>query len=100
MYRERGKRKGGRERGGRRGRGRARVCIDTGICSIVIPMFFIFFFTFLLAAEKFTAIQQRIKANLVLVSRSRFKVLVPYNTCVIEIFKKMPSKCYGELIYI
>ena len=55
-------------------------------------------FTFSLVAEKFTAIQQRIKANLVLVSRSRFKVLVPYNTCVIEIFKKMPSKCYGKLI--
>ena len=59
-----------------------------------------FYFTFLLVTEKFTAIQQRIKASLVLVSRSRFKVLVPYNTCVIEIFKKMPSKCYGKLIFI
>jgi hypothetical protein len=59
-----------------------------------------FFFTFLLIVEKFTAIQQRIKASLVLVSRSRFKVLVPYNACIIEIFKKMPSKCYGKLTYM
>ena len=72
----------------------------TGICSILLSAILTFYLIFLLITEKFTAIQQRIKASLILVSRSRFKVLVPYNTCVIEIFKKMPSKCYGKLIYI
>ena len=48
--------------------------------------------------QKYTEIQQKIKANFILVSRSRFKVLVPYNNNVIEIFKKMTSKSYGNIL--
>ena len=45
---------------------------------------------------KFAPLQAKIKANMVLISRARFKVVVPYDSTVIELFKKMPTKSYGK----
>lgn len=44
---------------------------------------------------KFAQLQAKIKANMVLISRARFKVAVPYDSTVIELFKKMATKSYG-----
>ena len=46
---------------------------------------------------KFVEMQKKIKANMMLISKTRFKVLVPYETNVIEIFKRMPTRSYGGL---
>ena len=45
---------------------------------------------------KFNELQKAVKANLTLVSRTRFKVLVPYDPNLIDIFKQVPSRSYGE----
>ena len=47
---------------------------------------------------KFAALQKRICANLTLVSRTRFKAVVPYDSSLIEVFKKMPSRSYGRVL--
>ena len=49
---------------------------------------------------KFSALQKTIKANLTLVSKSRFRVTVPYDLSVLELFKKMPTKSYGNCWFI
>lgn len=49
-----------------------------------------------LSQPRFSELQKVIKANFALVSRARFKVLVPYDQKLIEIFKHMPTKSYGE----
>lgn len=41
-----------------------------------------------------------IKANFVILSRSRFKVQMSYDAAVIEIFKKMKTRSYGKLLII
>lgn len=45
---------------------------------------------------KFNELQKAVKANLTLVSRTRFKILVPYDPNLIDIFKQVPSRSYGE----
>ena len=45
---------------------------------------------------KFNELQKAVKANCTLVSRTRFKVLVPYDPNLIDIFKQVPSRSYGE----
>ena len=45
---------------------------------------------------KFNELQKAVKANCTLISRTRFKVLVPYDPNVIDIFKQVPSRSYGE----
>ena len=40
-------------------------------------------------------LKKRIKANFVMLSKKQFKVMVPYDASVIEIFKKMNSRSYG-----
>lgn len=37
-----------------------------------------------------------IKANLRLVSRERFEIIIPYDKLAIEVFKKMPTNSYSE----
>ena len=39
-----------------------------------------------------------IKANLALVSKQRFKVVVPYDKLAIKVFKKTPSNAYGTYV--
>ena len=39
--------------------------------------------------------QPTIKANLILVSRQRFQIVVPYDKLAIEVFKKTPSNAYS-----
>ena len=52
------------------------------------------------ANVKFTELVRRtIKANLILVSRQEFEVVIPYDRSTIEVFKKIPSNAYSELIY-
>ena len=41
------------------------------------------------------ALKKRINANFMLVSRTRFKAVVPYDLTLIEVFKKIPSRNYG-----
>ena len=45
-------------------------------------------------------VRPTIKANLILVSKQRFKVVVPYDKLAIVMFKKTPSNAYGTFIYI
>ena len=45
---------------------------------------------------KFTELQHKIKANVTMVSKTRFKVMVGYDSTLIEIFKKMPTRSYGK----
>lgn len=42
-------------------------------------------------------LEDAITANFVVLSRSRFKVQIPYNAGVIEIFKRMKTKSYGMI---
>ncbi len=48
------------------------------------------------AQLNFAEIRRKIKANFTLISKSRFKVVVQYDTMLIEIFKKVPSRAYGK----
>lgn len=41
-------------------------------------------------------VRKTIKANLILVSRQRFEVVMPYDVSAIEVFKKMPSNVYSK----
>ena len=45
----------------------------------------------------FTDLKTAVKATLTLVSPTRFKVLVQYETNLIELFKRMPTRAYGDL---
>ena len=49
-----------------------------------------------LSQPRFSELQKVIKATFVLVSRARFKLLVPYDRMLIEIFKQVPTKSYGK----
>ena len=40
--------------------------------------------------------QQTVKADFVIVSKSHFKVLTPYDAQLVGIFKRIPSRIYGE----
>lgn len=42
-----------------------------------------------------SGLQQTVKADLVIVSKSHFKVVAPYDTQLVGIFKRMPSRMYG-----
>ena len=45
---------------------------------------------------KFSALKRTIKANLMLTSKQRFEVVMPYDASAIDIFKRMPSSSYSE----
>ena len=40
--------------------------------------------------------QQTVKADFVIASKSHFKVLTPYDAQLVGIFKRIPSRIYGE----
>lgn len=41
-------------------------------------------------------VRHTIKANLTLISRQRFEIIVPYDKLAIEVFKKTPSNMYSK----
>lgn len=51
-----------------------------------------------LPQPKFVEMRRAIKATLILTSKTKFKILVPYDLNVIEILKRMPTKSYGKQI--
>ncbi len=46
------------------------------------------------------SLQKKIKANFVMISRRDFKVMLPFDAQVIEIFKKIKTRSYGKVIHI
>ena len=51
-----------------------------------------------ISTTKYTElVRQSIKANLLLVSRERFEIVVPYDKSAIGVFKKTPSNSYSKL---
>ena len=45
---------------------------------------------------KFSELKRTIQANLMLVSRERFEIVLPYDASAIDIFKRMPSNMYSK----
>ena len=43
-----------------------------------------------------SGVQQAVKADVVFVSKSQFKVLSAYDAQLVSIFKRVPSRIYGE----
>lgn len=48
------------------------------------------------SSASYVQLKERVMAKFVMLSKSRFKVEVPYDAEVIEIFKKMKTRSYGE----
>lgn len=50
---------------------------------------------------KYTQIVKKtLKANLTLVSKQRFEIVVPYDKLAIEVFKKTPSNAYSKTLFV
>jgi hypothetical protein len=50
--------------------------------------------------EQFVKLKDTITANFITLSRTRFKVQMAYDSGVIEIFKRMKTRSYGEVVYL
>ena len=53
--------------------------------------------TTVVSKPMFTDLKTAVKTTLTLVSTTRFKVVVQYEANLIELFKRMPTRAYGEL---
>lgn len=49
------------------------------------------------SGKQFLQLKKIVKANFVMISKENFKVLVPFDAEVIEVFKKMKTRSYGKL---